>query len=337
MKISKDSKKFRMLLVEDDDVSASLIERWVSKTFDFVPLRARSVADAKVLLAKESFSLILCDLHLPDGEGFEVVAAAPESTAKMIITADGSLEHAMSALDHRVDAFILKPLEKDSLFEKINKVIDSKTRAEAKSARPSRRILAVGAHPDDVEIGCGGTLSRYQELGDEITLLTLTLGAQGGDARIRQDEAQAAADRLGAHLIHCDLKDTQLHLQQDLISTIEMAVRYARPDILYTHSAHDRHQDHRSVNQATLVAARHVKTLFCYQSPSTTVAFSPSRFVDISDVLEAKIKLIEEYRSQSDRDYMQKDIIRSTARYWSRFSSGSHSEPFEVLRESAAL
>lgn len=324
----------RVLLIEDDDMNAALVCRRVESAFECSITRAINIKQAKTLLDRESYDLLLCDLHLPDGTGFDAIECTESDTLTILISADGAFEHAQRALEHEVDAYLVKPLPPKALVKKISELMLKRSkRTKAKS----KKILAIGAHPDDIELGCGGTLARCRERGDEITFLTLTVGGKGGVSETRRLEAEAVAKRMGAQLVHCDFFDTQLHLQTELISVIENTIRYTNPEVIYTHSANDRHQDHRAVNHATMVAARSVATLFCYQSPSTTVAFSPSRFVDISDAIESKLEMLRLYRSQSERDYMQDDVVRSTARYWSRFSSGKHSEPFEVLRESAVL
>jgi hypothetical protein len=84
------------------------------------------------------------------------------------------------------------------------------------------------------------------------------------------------------------------------------------------------------------VASRRVGRVYCYQSPSATVDFRPAHFVAIDDHLDRKIKAIGMFGSQADiRDYLEPDLIASTARYWSRFCGGSHAEAFEAVRDRA--
>ena len=77
--------------------------------------------------------------------------------------------------------------------------------------------------------------------------------------------------------------------------------------------------------------------MFCYQAPSTTVEFKPTRFVAIDEFLERKIEVIQAFSSQVKvRDYLDEELLRATARYWSRFSQARYVEPLEVVRDSDA-
>jgi LmbE family N-acetylglucosaminyl deacetylase len=108
------------------------------------------------------------------------------------------------------------------------------------------------------------------------------------------------------------------------------------PTDIYTHSLHDVHQDHRNTHRAVMVAARGVGRVYCYQSPSATVDFRPSRFVAIDEHIERKLTAIGAFGSQVEiRAYLEPDLISSTARYWSRFGDGRYAEAFEVIREAA--
>ena len=121
------------------------------------------------------------------------------------------------------------------------------------------------------------------------------------------------------------------------IGTILEVIEEIRPSTVYTHTIRDVHQDHRNAHSATLVAARGISRIFCYQAPSTTVEFKPTRFVAIDEFLEGKLEVIQAYTSQVKiRDYLDEELLRATARYWSRFSQARYVEPLEVVRDSDA-
>jgi LmbE family N-acetylglucosaminyl deacetylase len=104
--------------------------------------------------------------------------------------------------------------------------------------------------------------------------------------------------------------------------------------VIYTHSLHDVHQDHRNVHQDAMVATRGIGRVYCFQSPSATVDFRPTRFVSIDDHVERKLAAINAFASQTEvRAYLVPDLIKSTARYWSRYGDGLYAEAFEVIRE----
>jgi LmbE family N-acetylglucosaminyl deacetylase len=196
-------------------------------------------------------------------------------------------------------------------------------------------VLAVGAHPDDVEIGVGGILLRHVAEGHDVTVLTLTGGEAGGVAADRVQESERAAELLGARLVHSDLQDTSVSEGASTIARIQRVLEQTGATTVYTHTSRDVHQDHRNVHQATLVAARKVPRIYCYQAPSTTVDFHPTRFVAIDEYLQRKLEVIHAYGSQVKvRRYLEEDLLRATARYWSRFSQARYVEPLEVVRES---
>jgi LmbE family N-acetylglucosaminyl deacetylase len=195
------------------------------------------------------------------------------------------------------------------------------------------RVLAIGAHPDDVEIGCGATLLRHRDLGHPISVLTLSQGAVGGTQDERRQEARDAASQLGAELFLADLPDTRIGHEPRLIKVIEAVIAAILPTTVYVHTGADNHQDHRAVHEATLVAARRVPRLLCYQSPSSRTSFAPSRFVPVDDTVQEKVQLLGHYRSQSSRHYLEPDLVLAICRYWGRqLTHTRYVEPFEVVR-----
>jgi LmbE family N-acetylglucosaminyl deacetylase len=152
--------------------------------------------------------------------------------------------------------------------------------------RQQKRVLAIGAHPDDVEIGCGGALAKHNADYDVLHILTLSRGAAGGDVNIRAVEAHDAAALVGARLEMANLRDTHITDGAETISIIEKAINALQATHVYTHSLEDTHQDHRAVHAASLVAARGVPNVYCYQTPSSTVEFKPHRFVDITHYID---------------------------------------------------
>ena len=159
-------------------------------------------------------------------------------------------------------------------------------------------ILAIGAHPDDIEFGCGGTLMKYAGKGARIELLVMTDGSRGGEARTRRREQLEAARVLGAHRVHWGgYRDTLLPTVRHLIDRIERALAAVRPDFIFVNYPEDTHQDHRQVARAAVSATRHARNVLFYEGP-TTVEFTPTVFIDIADEIKRKIRALETHRSQ---------------------------------------
>jgi LmbE family N-acetylglucosaminyl deacetylase len=200
------------------------------------------------------------------------------------------------------------------------------------ASRPGR-ILAIGAHPDDVAIGAAGTLLAHRASGDEVVILTLSRGARDGDQIRRARESQEAADVIGARLFLNDLEYTRIPEGDPTVCVIDQVVAEILPTIVYTHSIHDAHQDHRNTHRAAMAACQHVGQVYCFQSPSATADYRPTHFVNIDDHIGLKLKTIDAFTSQADwPGYLDPDVIASTARYWSRYGSDSYAEPFEAIR-----
>lgn len=320
-----------ILLIEDDDNLLNMLELSIRRSTEFNVTTAQNGTEAKALLNYNHWDLIVTDINLPDCTGLELaelIRTNNEFAKILMITGNNDTNNVIKALNLKVDAYLLKPFENNEFIDSITKLafLDKNT-AHAK------KILAVGAHPDDIEIGCGGTLLNHKKNGDQIFALTLSNGERGGKSSIRSQEAQKASQLLGSQLTLCDLADTKISSGSETISLIENAITKYKPDVIYTHSKNDNHQDHRNVYQATIVAARSVPCIECYQSPSSNIDFKPSRFVDISQHMSGKIDLIKCFATQFNKcRYLKQSLIKANAEYWGRFANYSLVEPFEVIR-----
>ncbi len=329
----------RVLVVDDDPDVALLVrtvlERRAGCTVDVAADGLRAVEQA----AAARPDVVVTDIEMPGLNGLELLAELRRSipgVPVIVMTAHVSVEYAVSALRAQADEFLTKPLDNARLIETVQRL--AAEGRDRQRGRAAETVLAIGAHPDDVEIGAGGILAAHAEAGDRITILTMSRGARGGDADSRQHESLAAAELLGARLFLQDLVDTEIPNSGTTVRLIEEVVREVAPTIVYTHSGHDRHQDHRAVSEATVVATRRVPTVACYQSPSATIDYRPTRFVRIERFLERKLELLRCFDSQtSSRDYLSPEFVTATARYWTRFGGGTAVEPLEVVRESAEL
>ncbi len=197
-------------------------------------------------------------------------------------------------------------------------------------------ILAIGAHPDDIEIGCGGSLIKYAQAGHNIYLLVLTTGEVGGSPDVRQKEQEAAAKFIGAKdLFWGGFEDTQLVDNLSLILKIEGVVRKVAPDIVFLNNNSDVHQDHRAVAQAGISATRYIKEVLFYEVP-TTQDFDPDIFIDIGDVLEKKAELLKTHISQTHKTRVENlnivEIAQSCANFRGFQGRVKYAEGFKALR-----
>ena len=180
------------------------------------------------------------------------------------------------------------------------------------------KILAIGAHPDDIEVGCSGTLAKYAQNGHDIYLLVMTEGHMGGEGVVRKKEQAKSVKILKPReLIWGAYKDTLLspHMNQ-MVHDIEVVLKKIAPDFIFVHHEDDTHQDHHSLAKATISATRYVRNVLFYEGP-TTQNFSPTVFVDIKETLKMKIAMLLAHRSQVEKTNIEglsiTDVVRSTA------------------------
>jgi two-component system, NtrC family, response regulator HydG len=327
----------RVLVVEDDPVSAAYVLRVLRNQGGFTVTHAADPADALRQAAAARWDMVLTDVEMPGMTGIELIGQLRERAPHLpvaVLTSHPSVDYAVQALRNSADEFLEKPIQPDRLVAVVAGLV-AKGRAAQAANRQS--VLAIGAHPDDVEIGAAGTLLGHRRMGHEVSILTLSRGARGGVEDTRASESQLAAQVIGATLYHENLRDTSIGEGDPTIGVISRIVAEVRPTVIYTHSLHDIHQDHRNTHRAALVAVRGVGRVYCFQSPSATVDFRPTRFVPIDDQLDGKLAAIHAFASQVEiRSYLEPDLISASARYWSRYCETRFAEPFEVVRESAA-
>jgi LmbE family N-acetylglucosaminyl deacetylase len=219
------------------------------------------------------------------------------------------------------------------------------------------RVLTVAAHPDDETLGVGGTMARLAAAGHEVWVCILSEGVTARHRHVEQQKECAirAADILGvANVVFYELPDQRLDALPllEVITPIEKCIGELHPEVVFTHFSQDANQDHRTVFQATLVAARpvegsSVRRLLCYETASSTEwappfpgsVFSPNVFVDIAGTLPAKLEALAAYErthSGEMRPYPHPRSYEAVEAYAKRHgaAAGVHAaEPFMLVRQ----
>lgn len=195
-----------------------------------------------------------------------------------------------------------------------------------------RDVLAIGAHPDDIELGCGASLLAHSAAGDRVTMLVLTGGENGPGTADRHAEQRTAATTLGARLRWGGLVDCTLLPDAATVRLIESVIEETAADLVYVHAPEDSHQDHRAAAAATLSAARRLPRVLHYQSPST-LSFNPTVFVDITAYLSGKLVALKAHASQVELSPMvEPDAIVASARHWGSQARIGYAEAFAPTR-----
>lgn len=178
-------------------------------------------------------------------------------------------------------------------------------------------VLAIGAHPDDVELGCGGTIAMLIAQGKKVAIVDLTQGELGtrGTSETRKSEAQAASEMLGiAHRINLGLPDGFLENKREYLLKIVEMIRYFQPEIVLANAIDDRHPDHQKgaklVSDACFLSGL-VKIETSYEGENQKAwrpahifnyiqwkDIEPDFVVDISDFMEVKVQACLAYKTQ---------------------------------------
>ncbi len=180
-------------------------------------------------------------------------------------------------------------------------------------------ILAIGAHPDDVENSCGGTLAKYAKLGHKVFTATATNGNIGSAtlpmeeiAAIRKEEARRAAAHIGAEYVCLDYDDEMFFEDKAARIAFIDLVRYCKADVILTHSPHDYNPDHMLTSKIindipVMIPIAKIQTknkpydkipIIAYFEPLNGLGFVPTEFVDISDYIDIKKTMCYEHQSQ---------------------------------------
>jgi len=180
-------------------------------------------------------------------------------------------------------------------------------------------ILAVGAHPDDVELNCAGTLAKYAAQGHKVFICTATSGNIGSATlpkdeigALRKQEAAKSAAIIGAEYICLDYDDEMFFEDKEARLKFIDLVRYCKADIILTHNPEDYNPDHELTSKiindiAVMIPVEKIKTpspaydkipIIAYFEPVNGLGFVPTEYVDISDTIEIKMAMCREHKSQ---------------------------------------
>ena len=203
-------------------------------------------------------------------------------------------------------------------------------------------VLAIGAHFDDLEVGCSGTLIKHVQKGDKVTLMVVTDSAydnpDGQNIRSAETaalEGQKGAKIIGANLIALKHKTFFVPFDEKLTKEINYYIGELSIDTLYCHWINDLHRDHQYTAKCAIMASRHVPRVLMYRSNyyDTHEIFRGIFYSDISTVFSVKIEAIQAHQSELKRvngkwiDFIKRQNANEGQKIGVEFA-----ETFEIIR-----
>ncbi len=217
------------------------------------------------------------------------------------------------------------------------------------------RILVIAPHMDDEVLGCGGTIARHVDAGDEVAVSIVCHRVYQRQFDAAANEAERASTRRASTILgygvleFLDLPDERLHMHfQELLDALERAVATFRPEIVYVPHAGDLHQDHRTVAHGSNIALRALSAnapqrVLAYEVPSSTeqvfpntsIPFVPNVFIDIEGQLDRKLAAMAAYERESRPSPHPRspEMLTARARLYGTQCRRAAAEAFMLLRE----
>jgi LmbE family N-acetylglucosaminyl deacetylase len=195
-------------------------------------------------------------------------------------------------------------------------------------------VLAVGAHPDDIELGSGGTIYKAVQAGARVIALYMTRGGKITDTNVRMKESMEAMSILGVQEVHFEnFPDTEIPDSFEAINCLEQYALKYKPDIVLTHSINDTHQDHRRVGWLAMSSFRNVPKVLAFETPRVRpAAFLPTYFVDITGCVDKKWDALKCHISQKEKRYLAYESTVNLASFRGSQVGVPAAEAFEILK-----
>jgi N-acetylglucosamine malate deacetylase 1 len=198
-----------------------------------------------------------------------------------------------------------------------------------------RRILFIGAHPDDIELGCGAFISHI--LGQtDILCLTLSDNQKNPDLQNVLSEHHASMRVLGVPENHVNVGNFETRrfpqARQEILESMIQTNRSFNPDIVFVHTHADTHQDHNTVTSEALRAFRGT-TVFGYDVLRSSYGFFPNFLVEVNEEdVEKKLNALSQYRTYQSKYYFDPSITRATLVRHGAIAERPYAEGFDILR-----
>jgi len=202
----------------------------------------------------------------------------------------------------------------------------------------AKKILVISPHTDDGELGCGGSIAKFIEEGNDVEYVALSCCEKSIPPEYPSDilsrEVKAATRILGIKspiLFSFDVREFPKY-RQEILDTLIRLKNKIQPDIVFTPSRSDTHQDHKTTVEETMRAFKKC-TILGYEQPWNNITFDTHAFIPLREIhIQKKIDALSCYETQKDRSYLNPDFIRGLALTRGTQIEEKYAEAFEVIK-----
>ncbi len=315
-----------ILLVEDNPTDALLMKAVIEQAGPFQVTTATDGDIGAALIVSREWVCAIVDLMLPGLDGVEVIQAGRRKYPDLpIMFVSASTNEALTDAAFRAGANhrLEKPIDPEDVLTRIRMYTGPMKREHAPT------VVAVGACPGDVEMGCGGVLCRHRAEGHRIAIVNLAGGVDP-----HSDLAEGA--RLAAGLLDATMKN--MGEEADHVADLDGAtavlknvLETSRPGMLYVPTVSSDRRSSVEIHRIAISLAKAVPNVLAYQDPGATVDFRPQLFTDLVPQMKQKLTLVALYDRFGLKNVNTK-LAKATALYWGRYGDAAEVEPMEVIR-----
>jgi CheY-like chemotaxis protein len=319
----------RVLYVEDAVDQALLVKAFFSVAGGFAVTHAQDGDSALKLISSKQWDILVTDLNLPGADGFALIKAFRAKYRRMpvlVTTGYTQAEYEEQALRAGADQVMIKPLNQADFVARVRAMAVA---SQAPEEDEPEVVLAIEGRLGDAEMGCGGTLMAEVAKGHTVVLVPIC--RSDGDAT--PEELKAAS--IAANILGVELRVDRTLFgspdgQRDLI---ERTLNELRPTLVFMPARDDRDLSRRDAARVSEAATAEVATVLAYETATTGLEFTPSRFNDIRAEMVLKMEALAAYQAVgAPRVDLRPRMAQAYARYWGRFKDFTEVEAFEEIR-----
>ncbi len=319
-----------VLVVEDNPSDAHLMKTVIEAAGAYEVTAATDGDVGEALIVSRKWAFAIVDLVLPGKDGVEVIQAGRKKHPDlpiMFVSASSNPAFIAGAFRAGANHRLEKPIDPQ---EVLTQVLGYSSTVDLDRA-PT--VVAVGARPGDLEMGCGGILSKHRSEGHRIAVVNL---AGGGDPHSGlAGSARSAADLLDASILNMGDESDRIRDLAGATAALKEVLETSRPGMLYSPTASSDRPSSVQIYELALSLGRAVPNILAYQDPGATEDFRPRLFVDLAPQITKKIELVALYDKLGFRN-VSTELAKATALYWGRYARSTEVEPLEIIRRGSS-